>query len=177
MFILVTTESLRLLMVRRRNSSPALPAPGARAALLPSVSPIDSVVVDASAGTRYQLLRALRAMAAGERMVVKHKISDVGEFIENPGGREAWFRSLRTTASWQGQDDVEPLQVPGTAYPSVIGWILIRAGWCAPSDQPHWVPNLRFFLLTELGVETFRMAQAWWSDLSTLERARVMILE
>jgi hypothetical protein len=67
--------------------------------------------------------------------------------------------------------------VPGTAYAYVIGRILLRAGWCAPCSQPHWVPNLRLFFLTEVGHESFMKAQAWWAELTTRERLRVMLFE
>ncbi|PKO88849.1 MAG: hypothetical protein CVU16_13175 [Betaproteobacteria bacterium HGW-Betaproteobacteria-10] len=59
----------------------------------------------------------------------------------------------------------------------MIGRIMIRAGWCAPVDQRYWVPNLRFFYLIEMGLESLRMAQDWWRKLSLLERMRLMLLE
>lgn len=136
-----------------------------------------AATVEVPAGTRYQLLRALRAMALGESMVVERRIPQVAEHIDDENRREAWFRSLRSVSSWQGSSDVTPVYVPGTAYPCVIGRILIRSGWCAPSDQPHWVPNLRFFFLTAGGRESLGKAQAWWAGLSPLERMRLMIVE
>lgn len=144
-----------------------------------SDSPLAVVTDYVPAGTRYQLLRALRAMAGGEAMVVEHRIPSLPEHFDNNnnGKRSEWLRRLRNSDSWKDQDDIDPVLVPGTAYPCVIGRILIRAGWCAPCEQPHWVPNLRFFYLTEVGRESLRNAQAWWSGLTTLERMRVMLLE
>jgi hypothetical protein len=183
MFLLVAAEQVRRLLRRADDTAGAIgmaadsdaAKPSPRAS--PLASPLDAVAQNVPAGTRYQLLRALRAMAAGEVMVVEHRIPSLTEHFENSYKRSEWFSRLRNTDSWQDQNDIDPVLVPGTAYPCVIGRILIRAGWCAPCSEPHWVPNLRFFFLTEVGRESFRNAQAWWSELSTLERMRVMLLE
>ncbi|MCF8178358.1 MAG: hypothetical protein K9J74_07605 [Sulfuritalea sp.] len=175
MFFVVATDQLRQL-VRRRSGTPHRSA--SNVALAAScVSPIDSALIDAPDGTRYQLLRALRALAKGEFMVVERRIPQVAEHLEDENGREAWFRDLRNPNHWQGLQQLEPILVPGTAYPGVIGRILLRSGWCAPCDTPHWVPNLRFFLITDTGRESFIRAQAWWSGLTCLQRLRVMLLE
>lgn len=183
MFMLVAAEQLRHL-VRRPG---AVPRAAKRDALTrtggpdkikgkPVARPIDPLAADAPAGTRYQLFRALRAMAAGESMVVEHKIPDQSHF-ETSNKRSEWFRLLSKTTSWEDQNDIEPVLVPGTAYASVIGRILIRSGCCAPSEQPHWVPNLRLFFLTEVGRESLRRCQEWWLALTAFERMRLMLLE
>lgn len=179
MFLLVAAEQLRHLVRQPDEVAGVIgQAPDVDAATPSTLpSPLDTVAENVPAGTRYQLLRALRAMAAGEFMVVEHRIPSLSEHFENNYKRTEWFRRLRNADSWKDQDDIDPVLVPGTAYPCVIGRILIRAGWCAPCDQPHWVPNLRFFFLTEGGRESFRDAQAWWSGLTALERVRVMLLE
>lgn len=128
-------------------------------------------------GARYQLLRALRAMAKGESMVVERRIPSVSEHLENGIGRDAWLRSLRSIGSWQKPEDLVPVLVPGTSFPRVVGRILIQSGWCAPSTQPHWVPNLRFFILTDAGRESLSLAQAWWSKLTPLEQMQAMVFE
>ncbi|MFC5303157.1 hypothetical protein [Azospira restricta] len=148
------------------------PLPGDAAA-----SPLDPLVVGAPRGTRYQLLRALRAMARGQAMVVERRIPSLPEHFGNAGAREEWFRSLRDAASWQDDPAIEPILVPGTDFPGAIGRILLRAGWCAPSETPHWVPNLRFFYLTDLGYASFKGAQAWWQELTPLQRTRLMFFE
>lgn len=175
MFLLVAAEQLRQMVRRQDQVKGAIEANAAVPAVKPL--PLDLVASDVPKGTRYQLLRALRAMAAGEAMVVEHQIPFLSEEFESPSLRTEWFKRLRNTDSWQDQKEIEPVLVPGTAYPRVIGRILIRAGWCAPCAQPHWVPNLRLFYLTEVGRESFRNAQAWWSELTALERMRVMLLE
>ncbi len=128
-------------------------------------------------GARYQLLRALRAMAKGELMVVEQRVPSVSDHLANEIEREAWLHSLRNVASWQTPEDMVPVLVPGTAFPRAIGGMLIRCGWCAPSERPHWVPNLRFFVLTDAGRESLKAAQAWWSKLTLLERMQAMVCE
>lgn len=179
MFMLVAAEQLRHLVRQRGRSPRPTDSPPAPAAIDSAPQPVplhDPLALDAHPGTRYQLLRALRAMAAGESMLVEHKIPVRGHF-DNSYRRNEWFRLLRKTASWQDQTDLEAVLVPGTAYPSVIGRILIRSGCCVPSEQPHWVPNLRFYFLNEVGRESFRRTQAWWHELTALERMRLMLLE
>lgn len=181
MFILVATEHFYRL--RKPQHAPAIAAPPAphRAVatqrVVAAVSPLDPATAGAPQGTRYQLFRALRAMADGEAMVVERRIPSLAGHFENVEKREAWFRQLRSAASWEGDSAVEPVLVPGTAYPGVIGRIMLRAGWCAPSAQPHWVPNLRFFFLTEIGYRSFEGARAWWSERTAIERMRLMVLE
>lgn len=139
--------------------------------------PAESTSAYSHSGARYQLLRALRAMAKGETMVVERKVPSTSDHFGDEIGREAWLRSLRNIAGWRKPEDVVPVLVPGTHFPRVIGGILIRSGWCAPSDRPHWVPNLRFFILTDAGRESLDMAQAWWSKLTLLEQMRAMVFE
>jgi hypothetical protein len=175
LFIFFAAGQLRGLV--RPKKPPEAVAPR-RAPAVASFSPADPVLQEIPKGTRYQVLRTLRAMARGQFMVVAHKIPDVRQDdVDHPNARETFFKSLRSAASWQAHTDVEPVLVPGTTCPWVIGRIMIRSGWCAPSDQPHWVPNLRFFFLNDLGREALEKAQAWWSQLTTLERVRVMVFE
>lgn len=175
MFILAATEQVCRL-ARRQGHSRSVPSLRRRPRAA-DISPLDPLTAGAPQGTRYQLLRALRAMAEGQAMVVERRIPSLLDHFDNAGKRETWFRSLRQTASWEDQRNVEPILVPGTAFPGIIGRILLRAGWCAPSDQPHWVPNLRFFFLTDLGYKSFENAQAWWQSLTPLQRMRLMFVE
>lgn len=175
MFILIATERLYRRAARPDDSLGAKGLPREAGAVC--ASPLDPLLVGAPRGTRYQLLRALRAMARGEAMVVERKIPSLLDHFENPGRRERWFQSLRDAENWQGQQGIEPVLVPGTDFPGVVGRILLRAGWCAPSKQPHWVPNLRFFYLTDLGYKSFKGAQAWWLGLTPLQRIRLMFAE
>jgi len=174
MLALIVTD--RLYRTARRSLDPS--GPGVAAPATPSrISPLDPATVGAPRGTRYQLLRALRAMADGEAMVVEHRIPSLSGHFDDASRRERWFRSLQQIASWEDESKVEPLLVPGTAFPRVIGRILIHAGWCAPSEQPHWVPNLRFFFLTDDGFSSYKQAQAWWLGLPPLQRMRLILAE
>lgn len=173
--IIVAAEQLSHL-VHRRTAPPAGPSLNVALPQAPD-APMELTRADAHKGTRYQLLRALRAMANGEMMLVAHRIPHLSQHLDNPGRRDAWLRALRNAASWRAQNEIEPLLVPGTAHPHVIGRILLRTGCCAPSERPHWVPTLRFFLLTASGHETLRKTQAWWSGLTMLERVQAMVLE
>jgi hypothetical protein len=176
MLMLVVVERIRSLFLQQDRAQ-TLRMPTLRSASTEEL-PIAQLVVEIPAGTRYQLLRALRAMARGEFMVVEHRIPCLSKaYLEDDDKRDEWFRSLRSTDQWRNGCEIDPILVPGTAYPAVIGRIIIRAGWCAPVMQPHWVPNLRFFFLTDKGRESLQRAQAWWQQLSPLERLRLMLVE
>jgi len=151
MLFIFFAEQLRDLV--RPKKSPEAVAPRTVPAVA-GFSPAGPVLQEIPKGTRYQVLRTLRAMARGQFMVVAHKIPAVRQDdVDHPNARDTFLKSLRSAASWQAHTDVEPVLVPGTTCPWVIGRIMIRSGWCAPSDQPHWVPNLRFFFLNDLGRE------------------------
>lgn len=176
MLMIIALERLRRQFLPRDKT----PRPARRAVISSHREnlPAARISIEMPAGTRYQLLRALRAMAGGELMVVEYRIPQLSrQYLEDDDKRAEWFRSLRCTESWNNQSRIYPVLVPGTAYPDVIGRIMIRTGWCAPVDQPHWVPNLRFFYLTEMGFESLRKAQASWQELTVLERIRLMLIE
>lgn len=137
----------------------------------------DSAAAAVPQGIRYQVLRALRAMARGEMMVVERRAPSLAGHFANAAARESWFKSLRPAASWQDVADIEPIVVPGTAFPGLIGRILLRNGWSAPSGTPHWVPNLRFFRLSDVGYKAFSEAQAWWQSLTPTQRLRLALAE
>lgn len=126
---------------------------------------------------RYQLLRALRAMARGEAMVVEQRMPPLDERLRDTAKRESWLGSLYSEAGWRDPGAVEPILVPGTAFPALVGHILLLNGWSAPSETPHWVPNLRLFNLTEAGYRAFAEAQEWWRALTPLERLRLAFAE
>lgn len=176
MFLLAATERLYHLVSHQGEQADAI-RPTSRSDRN-NIPPPVAVVADAPVGTRYQLLRAMRAMARGEFMVVEHRVPDLSKrSFEDDKAQREWLQLLRNPASWERQNNIEPVLVPGTAYPSVIGRILIRSGCCAPIAQAHWVPNLRFFFLTDFGRESLKKTQAWWQERTTLERIRLMILE
>lgn len=181
MFVFIATE-------RFYRRAAAIPSPDSPPAVLPAKPPEGADAARATpplaldggnvpAGTRYQLLRALRAMAKGGSMVVERRIPSLADHFDNPGRRESWFASLRSISSWLDTADVEPILVPGTAFPALVGRILLRNGWAAPSGTPHWVPNLRFFKLTEVGYQAFAEAQAWWRALTPAQRLRLVFVE
>ena len=175
MFLFVAAEQFH--RVGRRPGLPvsAKPVYSHLAAARPL--PLVPVAVGALAGMRYQVFRALRAMANGQCMLVEHQIPASDNYFENSQKQIELLNAFSSVDSWQNHNEMEPVLVPGTAYAYVIGRILLRAGWCAPCSQPHWVPNLRLFFLTEIGHESFMKAQAWWSELTTRERLRVMLFE
>lgn len=164
-------------LLHHRAGSPDAVRSGVALPRTSNVAVEQNIVGYSRSGARYQLLRALRAMAQGELMVVERRVPSVSDHLANEIGREAWLRSLRNVDNWQKPDDVVPVLVPGTSFPRAIGGILIRYGWCAPSERPHWVPNLRFFILTDAGRESLKAAQAWWSKLTPLERIQAVIFE
>jgi hypothetical protein len=132
---------------------------------------------DVPTGIRYQLFRALRAMAHGQRMIVQHRLPVLPVDPESRARVQSYLKTLRDPANWRNTRDLEAIYVPGTAYSGIAGPILLRSGWCAPSDQAHHIPNLRTFLLTERGYETLEKAWAWWSGLGFGQRLRLMLTE
>lgn len=148
-----------------------------RKAGVPAVGATGVPELDVPEGVRYQLFRALRAMGDGHVMVVRRRLPVFAVDPESAARARAFLRTLRDPASWRGASDLEAIFVPGTAFPGLIGKILIGSGWCEPSAEPHYIPNLRTFLLTERGYETLDKARCWWSSLGFGERLRLMLTE
>ena len=132
---------------------------------------------DVPAGVRFQLYRALRAMARGQLMIVQHRLPVLPVDAESREKCRVFLRSLRDVANWKEPRDLEAIFVPGTAFAGIAGPILLKSGWCAPSEQPHYIPNLRTFFLTERGFAMLEKASAWWSGLGFGERLRLMLTE
>lgn len=149
----------------RTPRAPPLPRPAAAPAF------------EVPAGVRYQLFRALRAMGDGQVMVVRRSLPILAVDPDSAARCAAFLRTLRDAANWRSPKDLEAIFVPGTAFPSLVGRILLHSGWCAPSEEAHFIPNLRTFRLTERGYETLDKAVGWWSGLAFGERLRLMLTE
>jgi len=175
MLAFMVAESLCRSVRRQRKSGTGIVRDGKL--LHASVPAGERPAIDVPRGARYQLLRALRAMAGGEMMLVERRMSLPADDFTSADKRESWFGSLRPAGGWQEATDIEPLVVPGTAFPGLIGRILLRNGWSAPTCTPHWVPTLRFFRLTELGYMALGEVQTWWQTLTPTQRLRLMFSE
>ena len=168
MFIPLVVDQLRARTrerAERKAAAPGLPLP------------TSFVAPEISAGIRYQLFRALRAMAKGQIMIVQRRLPALPVDAEGIAKCQAFVKTLDDVAGWCDVPDLEAVFVPGTAFPGITGPVLIRSGWCAPSKQPHHIPNLRAFFLTERGRETLGRAKHWWASLGYRERLRLMLTE
>lgn len=104
-------------------------------------------------GVRFQLFMALRAMGAGEPLIV---------YVSTPPGRPK--RPV-------------PLHVSGTLAEDTIGHLLIDRGWCSQSPKTHWIPSLQVFEINATGRESLEQARLWWRELSWWQRLKVMLFE
>src|SRR5512147_3029729 len=94
------------------------------------------------AGIRVQLIKALSYVRHGALLVYRLRTN----YIESEAQRMlgGYFVQNR---SWLS-DEVEPLLVPGTLSPEVIGSLLMRFGWVRPVDS-DWGGYTRSFVLSE----------------------------
>jgi hypothetical protein len=72
--------------------------------------------------------------------------------------------------------EIEPLFVPGTLCPEVIGNLLMRFGWVRPVDSEE-VGYSRSFILSAAGEKALEGAKAWWSSLSWFQKAWLYVAE
>jgi hypothetical protein len=172
MLLPIVFEQLRAATRRApRHSAPApqLPAP-ADASDAPEA-------FEVPVGIRYQLFRTLRAMARGQRMLVQHRMPALPVDADSREQCRAYLRTLGDAANWRNARELEAIYVPGTGFPAIAGPILLRSGWCAPCEQPHYIPNLRTFFLTERGYQSLEDAWRWWSSLGFKDRVRLILTE
>lgn len=121
------------------------------------------------AGLRFQLLRALNGLSSGECMVVCYKLPSTKMTDDE---RQEFFEFLKNPEVW-GDTQNENLTasiVPGTWFTHPIGATLLKYNWVKPKEQPHWVPNMCFFEITEDGKKALNRARAWWSEQSFFEK-------
>jgi len=121
-------------------------------------------------GMRVQLMNALSHIHHGASLVYRLRIDHIeseaqrmlgGYFIQN----HRWLSG-----------DVEPLFVPGTLSPVVIGNLLMRFRWVKPvdSDKAGYTRN---FVLSDAGEKALENATAWWHSLSWFQKAWLYVME
>lgn len=121
-------------------------------------------------GMRVQLMKALSLVHHGALLVYRLRT----DYFESEAQRMlgGYFVQNRRWLS----DEVEPLFVPGTLCPEVIGGLLMRFGWVRPvdSDEGGYTRN---FVLSEAGEKALEGAKAWWSSLSWFQKAWLYVME
>lgn len=116
-------------------------------------------------GLRFQLYKALSELSLGEKMVVTHKIPSIK--MSNVE-REKFFKLLSKVQEWENADrqKLEPIIVPGTLFSKPIGRTLLKYNWVRPIQKEHWVPNMRFYEITDDGRKALLRANNWWKNQS-----------
>lgn len=122
------------------------------------------------AGIRVQLIRALSYVHHGALLVYRFRT----DYIESEAQRMLGADFIQDRR-WLG-DEVEPLLVPGTLSPEVIGSLLMRFGWVRPADS-DWGGYTRSFVLSEAGEKALEGAKAWWNSLSWFQKAWLCVTE
>ncbi|MEN6584983.1 MAG: hypothetical protein ABFE02_02890 [Sulfuricella sp.] len=117
-----------------------------------------------------QLIEALSNVHHGALLVYRLKTN----YIESAAQRMLGGDFVQNR-SWLG-DEVEPLLVPGTLSPEVIGKLLMRFGWVRPVDSDRG-GYMRSFVLSEAGEKALEGAKAWWSSLSWFQKAWLHVTE
>jgi hypothetical protein len=121
-------------------------------------------------GMRVQLMKALTHVHYGAQLVYRLRIGHIESKAQRMLG--GYFTQNR---NWLG-DEVEPLFVPGTLCPEVIGNLLMRFGWVSPVDSNEG-GYTRSFVLSEAGEKALENAKAWWSSLSWFQKAWLYVME
>lgn len=122
------------------------------------------------AGIRVQLMKALSHVHHGDLLIYRLRTGRIESAAQRMLGR--YFIQNR---NWQS-DEVEPLFVPGTLCPEVIGDLLMRFGWVRPVDSDG-DGYARSFVLSEAGEKALEGAKAWWNSLSWFQKAWLYVTE
>jgi hypothetical protein len=122
------------------------------------------------AGMRVQLMKALTFVHHGALLVYRLRTDHIESEAQRMLG--GYFIQNR---SWLS-DEVEPLFVPGTISPEVIGNLLMRFGWVRPVDSDEG-GYTRSFVLSEAGERALEGAKAWWKSLSWFQKAWLCVIE
>ena len=122
------------------------------------------------AGIRVQLMKALSHVHHGALLVYRLRTGRIESAAQRMLGEH--FIQNR---SWLS-DEIEPLFVPGTLCPEVIGDLLMRFGWVRPVDDEAG-GYTRSFVLSEAGEKALEGAKTWWSSLSWFQKAWLYVTE
>ena len=99
-------------------------------------------------GLRWQILSAMRLMAAGELLL-----------FFNDGKH------------------LEPIGLGGTRHHAMIAGKLVESGWIEKKSMTHWVRHIEIFSLSEAGRCALDSGQRWWNSLSVPEKFLIAITE
>lgn len=121
-------------------------------------------------GMRLQLMRALSHVHYGAPLVYRLRTDYVESKAQLMMG-EYFSQNL----NWLS-NEVEPLIVPGTISPEVIGDLLRRFGWVRPIDGDE-SGYMRNFVLSEAGEKALEDATVWWHSLNWFEKAWLYVIE
>jgi hypothetical protein len=121
-------------------------------------------------GMRVQLMNALSYVHQGALLVYRLRIDPIESEAQRMLG--GYFVQKRNWLS----GEIEPLFVPGTLCPEVIGNLMRRFGWVTPveSDDGGYLRN---FILSEAGEKALEGAKAWWNSLSWFQKAWLCVVE
>jgi hypothetical protein len=122
------------------------------------------------AGIRVQLMKALSHVHHGDLLVYRLRTDHIESVAQCMLG--GYFAQNRNWLS----AEVEPLLVPGTLCPEVIGDLLMRFGWVRPADCDG-DGYARSFVLSEAGEKALAGARAWWDSLSWFQKAWLYVTE
>jgi hypothetical protein len=122
------------------------------------------------AGMRVQLMKALSYVHYGALLVYRLRT----DYIESEAQRMLGGYFIQNR-SWLS-NEVEPLFVPGTLCPEVVGDLLMRFGWVRPVDS-EGAGYTRSFVLSEAGEKALEGAKAWWGSQSWFQKAWLYVME
>lgn len=122
------------------------------------------------AGIRVQLMKALSHVHHGALLVYRLRTGRIEGEAQRMLGE--YFTRNRNWLS----DEIEPLFVPGTICPEVIGDLLIRFGWVRPVDDEGG-GYTRNFVLSEAGEKALESAKTWWNSLSWSQKTWLYVTE
>jgi hypothetical protein len=122
------------------------------------------------AGIRVQLMKALSHAHHGDLLVYRLRTDHIESKAQHMLG--GYFIQDRNWLS----GEVEPLFVPGTLCPEMIGDLLLRFGWVCPIDSDG-NGYTRSFTLSEAGEKALEGAKAWWDSLSWFQKAWLCVTE
>ena len=127
-------------------------------------------------GVRFQLLKALSELNKGEKMVVSYRLPSTKLSAHES---ELLFKTLEQRREWENAE-LEKLNseiVPGTFFAKPIGNTLLKYGWVIPLPTKHWVPNMRFYEISDEGRRAFHNAMNWWKCQNTFEKLILCLKE
>ena len=126
-------------------------------------------------GLRLQIFYVLKALKKGQAILVQHEIKpDLSE-----RQKEQLLKEMKSSHFWIWTEaqKIHPIIVPGTIHFYPVFKTLLKYKWIMPLEKSHWLPDMRYYILSPDGEKSLNRSILWWKNMSFFQKILVHFVE